>query len=64
MVDDPYERVMLAGTLLDMTEKEAAKVLNRKIDPMTADDLLAMIEGFAEKVRAIKAKAGGAVHAG
>jgi hypothetical protein len=50
----PYERIVLAGRLLDMCEDDAAELLNREIDPLTFDDVLASIEGLAAKVRALK----------
>jgi hypothetical protein len=53
----PYERLMFAQVLLDMCEADAAELLNREIDPLTFDDVLATIEGLAAKVRALKERA-------
>lgn len=53
----PYERLVLAGRLLDMCEKDAAELLNREVDPLTFDDVLALIEGLAGKVRSLKERA-------
>jgi hypothetical protein len=53
----PYERLVLAGRLLDMCEEDAAELLNREIDPLTFDDVLASIDGLAAKVRALKERA-------
>jgi hypothetical protein len=53
----PYERIVLAGRLLDMCEDDAAELLNREIDPLTFDDVLATIEGLAAKVRALRDRA-------
>jgi len=53
----PYERLVLAGRLLDMCEADAAELLNHEIDPLTFDDVLASIEGLAAKVRALKERA-------
>jgi hypothetical protein len=57
IVGSPYERLVLAGRLLDMCEDDAAELLNREIDPLTFDDVLAAIEGLAAKVRALKERA-------
>lgn len=53
----PYERLVLAGRLLDMCEADAADLLNKEIDPLTFDDVLASIERLATKVRALKERA-------
>lgn len=53
----PYERLVLAGRLLDLCEADAAELLNRQIDPLTFDDVLASIDGLATKVRALKERA-------
>jgi hypothetical protein len=53
----PYERLVLAGRLLDMCEADAAELLNKEVDPLTFDDVLASIEGLAAKVRALKERA-------
>ncbi|TDX61961.1 hypothetical protein EDE12_11263 [Methylosinus sp. sav-2] len=53
----PYERLVLAGRLLDMCEADAAELLNREIDPLTFDDVLATLDGLTEKVRLLKARA-------
>ncbi|WP_159728332.1 hypothetical protein [Methylosinus sp. Ce-a6] len=53
----PYERLVLAGRLLDMCDSEISEMLNREIDDLTFDDVLASIEGLATKVRALKARA-------
>lgn len=50
----PLERLTLAGRLLDMCETDAAELLNREIDQLTFDDVLATIEQLADKVRALK----------
>jgi hypothetical protein len=52
----PYERLVLAGRLLDICEDDA-ELLNKEIDPLTFDDVLASIEGLAAKVRALKERA-------
>ncbi|WP_157235090.1 hypothetical protein [Methylosinus sp. LW4] len=53
----PYERLVLAGRLLDMCEADAVELLNREVDPLTFDDVLASIEGLAGKVRSLKERA-------
>jgi hypothetical protein len=57
VIGSPYERLMLAGRLTDMCDADAARLLNREIDPLTFDDVLASIERLASKVRALKERA-------
>lgn len=54
IIGSPYERLTLAGQLIDMCEEDAAELLNREIDPLTFDDVLASIAALAAKVRALK----------
>ncbi len=57
IASSPYERLTLAGRLLDMCETDAAELLNREIDGLTFDDVLASIEGLAAKVRTLRDRA-------
>jgi hypothetical protein len=57
LVQSPYERLMLAGRLVDMCDADAARLLSNEIDPLSFDDVLASIEGLALKVRALKTRA-------
>jgi len=54
IVGSPYERLTLAGRLIDMSESDAAELLHREIDPMTFDDVIASIEALVTKLRALK----------